>query len=69
MNPNTAPNSLPPLFYDPDDWRATYDAYVQEYKNSDRGTFRELILRTGLKRLGYVGANLETEMTYIKENA
>jgi len=67
MPPNTEPNSLPPLFIDAQDWRNTYNAYVEEFRNSAKAHSDAVRLEIRLKRLGYVGANLVNELKYIKD--
>jgi hypothetical protein len=66
--PNTEPNSLPWQFDDWRDWRRTYTAYVEEFKVSAKDSFREALLEMRLRRLGFVGVNLDREIEFIKEN-
>jgi len=68
MIPNTEPNSLPPLFFDVQDWRDTYAAYVERFKTSQKTYSDEVLLKIQLKRLGFVGVRLDDELRYIKEN-
>ncbi len=68
MTPRTEPNALPPLFTDPQDWRDTYAAYVEEFKSSPKMFSDVVLLEIRLKRLGYVGVNLQNELMYVKEN-
>lgn len=61
--PRTEPNALPPLFSSWQEWRAAYDAYVDEFDfegDEDR-------LKENLIRLGYSGAILTEELKYIKD--
>jgi len=62
--PSTEPNSLPSLFDSWQDWRRTYAMYVDDFKDSAD----EATLKTNLKRLGFVGVNLDREIESIKEN-
>lgn len=67
--PNTEPNSLPPLYDDWQDWRATYADHVEEFRASPKTCSDVLMLKIRLKRLGFVGVNLDREIEFIKENA
>lgn len=68
MTPNSEPNALPNILDNWLDWRMTYAEYVEYFNASNKAASDELVLRIRLKRLGYVGTLLETEVTYIKEN-
>lgn len=68
MTPNTEPNSLPSLFSDVQDWRDTYTSYVEAFKASQKNYSDEVLLWIRLKRLGFVGVNLEREIEFVKEN-
>lgn len=68
MIPSSEPNSLPPLFSDPQDWRDTYTAYANEFKDSPKAYSDEVLLEIKLKRLGFIGVRLDAEIRYIKEN-
>lgn len=65
--PSTEPNSLPPVFDDWQDWRRAYASYVEEFKS--RASVNETMLTINLKRLGFVGVNLDREIESIKEYA
>ncbi len=67
--PNTEPNSLPPMYDDWQDWRAAYSVHAKEFKASSKDYSDEVLLRIRLKRLGFVGVDLEREVEFIKENA
>lgn len=69
MKPSTEPNSLPPLFSDVRDWRDTYSAYVEAFKASPKTYSDVVLLKIQLKRLGFVGLNLEREIEFVKENS
>lgn len=68
MTPRTEPNSIPPMFADRQEWRETYAAYVGEFKESGRRRSDELRLKLQLIRLGFIDANLDSEVKYIKDN-
>jgi hypothetical protein len=65
--PLTEPNSLPPLFSDAQDWRHTYAAYVADFQDSAKTFADKTLLKIRLKRLGFVGANLDNEFRFIVE--
>jgi hypothetical protein len=69
MIPNTEPNSLPPLFDNWQEWRGTYAVCAEEFKERGKTYSDEVLLKIRLKRLGYVGVNLDREIEFIKENA
>lgn len=64
--PNTQPNSLPPLFDDWQEWRRSYATYVKEFKAYGATYVSEALLEIRLKRLGFVGVNLDREIEFIK---
>jgi hypothetical protein len=64
----TEPNSLPSLFDDWQDWRHMYAAYAEQFKTSAKTILNEAVLEMHLKRLGFVGVNLDREIEFIKEN-
>jgi len=68
MTPRTEPNALPPLFTDWQDWLGTYRAYVEDFKDSQKRFSDEVRLKIRLQRLGFAGADLSSEMTYVKES-
>jgi hypothetical protein len=68
MMPNTEPNSLPPMYDGWQDWRQAYAVHVAEFKVSPKTCSDEALLRIRLKRLGFVGVNLEREIGFVKEN-
>jgi len=65
MTPSTEPNSLPLLFSDVQDWRDAYAAYVEEFKAGPKTYSDDVLLKIRLRRLGFVGVNLENEFRYI----
>lgn len=67
--PSTEPNSLPSLFDDWQEWRRAYSSYVEEFNASAKTHWNEAILDMRLKRLGFVGVNLDREIEFIKQGA
>lgn len=67
--PNTEPNSLPPNFDSWMDWRDLYTSHAAEFNASPKTYSGVVLLKIRLKRMGFVGVNLEREIDFIKENA
>jgi hypothetical protein len=63
---NTEPNSLPSFYDDWQDWRRMYAAYVTQFRVSAKTILNEAVLEMHLKRLGFVGVNLDRELEFIK---
>lgn len=66
--PYSEPNSLPSLFDSWQDWRDTYTAYVENFNASTKHYSDEVQLKIRLRRIGFVGINLDREIEFIKEN-
>lgn len=66
--PNTEPNSLPPLFDSWQDWRDRYTDNVRDFRTGPKTYSDEVLLRIRLKRMGFVGVQLDREIEFIKEN-
>lgn len=66
--PNTEPNSLPAPFFDWSEWRNAYKFEVDWFNASPKNYSDVILLKICLKRLGFVGASLEREIEFVKEN-
>lgn len=66
--PHSEPNSLPTPFFDWSEWRNAYKYEVDYFKASPKTYSDVLLLKIRLKRLGFVGVNLEREIEFIKSN-
>lgn len=69
MMPYSEPNSLPKPFFDWSEWRDAYKHEVDYFKSGAKTYSDEVLLRICLKRIGFVGINLDREIEFIKENA
>ena len=65
--PRTEPNSLPELYLDWEEWRNAYEFIVDDFKRGPKTFSDEVLLKIHLKRIGFVGLDLDAELRHIKE--